>query len=131
LDIVDEELANLDGETDVDAVDVGAEVSQKLLPGRNDVIDFNDDFDDLVTFLIWITPFFPFMNNLSRESRSFLLSAQKWANILFSVLKTVLKLDHPVFQWSFFGHNLCPGIEWCQPFENWIANRMVLYTYIQ
>ena len=49
MDIVDEELANLDGETDVDAVDLGADVSQKLLPGRNDVLDFNDDFDDLVT----------------------------------------------------------------------------------
>ena len=49
MDIVDEELANLDGETDVDTVDLGADVSQKLLPGRNDVLDFNDDFDDLVT----------------------------------------------------------------------------------
>ena len=60
---MDEELANLDGETDVDAVDLGGDVSQKLLPGRNDidasqkllpgrndVLDFNDDFDDLVNY---------------------------------------------------------------------------------
>lgn len=50
LDIVEEELAHLDGvsgETDVDAVTGGS--SQKLLPsGNRDVLDFYDDVDDLV-----------------------------------------------------------------------------------
>ena len=49
LDIVEEELAQLDGvsgETDVDAVMGGS--SQKLLPsGNRDELDFDDDVDDL------------------------------------------------------------------------------------